>query len=194
MRFALIVVLSAIAAFGIAYEVASGRQEPYQGIPVAARPGERTTGSLVPVAGTVSPQIAGRPTLAIEPAMVAPARRAEAYDVAEQELRNRVIDETGLGMQARGVSLDSCMAADDIVGDLKIRASATVSSTPNEAVVHQWKFVEVLDGQLVPATFEACVVRVLGREFRFQSKPNIPFSTFDGDVSTVFRLSRGASN
>jgi hypothetical protein len=121
-------------------------------------------------------------------------RESVLETAAINALRNHVLDETGRDAQRRGVSVLDCLNGIELGVDQRIRISIHASSKPDEAEVGRWRFVEVVDGQALPPTFAACLERVLGGGFRISAGPGEPFPTYEGELSTIYRLDRTASN
>lgn len=103
-------------------------------------------------------------------------------------LRNHLVDETGRAMHRRGVSVMDCLAGVELVGAQKIRFAAQIVSTPTEAIVGPWRFVEIVDGQVLPDAFPACAESALGTVGRITPEAGIQFPRYEGDIATVYRI------
>lgn len=115
-----------------------------------------------------------------------PAEAAER--VAHTQLRERVINETGLAMQRRGVSVIDCLSDIEIAVEQRIRFVVQVHSSPTEATVGQWRFAEIVDGQQLPSSFPACAERALGGGMGVVPEGEQRFPSYEGEIATTYRI------
>jgi len=84
-------------------------------------------------------------------AAVPHSEHADAWPSLEQEsamtmLRNAAIEESSRSMHDRGQDVVACFEGIRFAGAEKLRFAVEVTSTPAEATLGQWRFVEVADG------------------------------------------------
>ena len=81
-----------------------------------------------------------------------------------------------------------CLADVELAGTQKIRFAVHVRSTPTEAIVGPWRFVEIADGQALLAAFPECAESALGTVGRIMPGAEIQFPRYEGDIYTDYRI------
>jgi hypothetical protein len=109
-------------------------------------------------------------------------------DRAMTMLRNAAIMESARGMHSRGEDLAACFDGARPAGAEKLRFAVEVASIPAQATLGRWRFVEVADGEPVPASFAACAERVLGAGQQLVPPAGFRFPDYHGELSFVFTV------
>ena len=103
-------------------------------------------------------------------------------------LRNAAIVESSRSMHDRDQDIVACFEGARPAGAEKLRFAVDVTSTPMEATLGRWRFVEVVEGEPVPATFAACAARALGDGQQLVPKPGFPFPDYRGELSILYTI------
>lgn len=181
-------VAAGVATFFVALHVTAPESRAIVGSPTSTTDDRHPPGAWqAPTAGSSHPS--DRPFSV--PFQQVPGSGAGANadePLAFHALRNRVLDETGRAMQRREVSVMDCLAGVELVGAQKIRFAAHVRSTPAEAIVGPWRFLEVADGQALPDAFPECAESALGTVGRINPGAEGQFPRYEGEISTVYRI------
>jgi hypothetical protein len=103
-------------------------------------------------------------------------------------LRNGVIHATAEDMHRRGEDVMTCLDGVRLAGAEKIRFSVDVVSTPNEATTGRWRFVEIADGEPLPASFASCAARAMGGGQHFVPPKDFHFPEYQGDLLILYTI------
>jgi hypothetical protein len=184
--------LAGAAACGIAYYFARPNAAPRSPAPSIIRRAahardERQQPDSVAEHGARAPSVAAPRS---EHADAAPSPKQES---AMTMLRNAAIVESSRSMHDRGQDIVECFEGTRPAGAEKLRFAVEVTSIPAEATLGQWRFVEVVDGEPVPATFAACAARALGGGQHLVPKPGFRFPDYRGDLSILYTIPAPAS-
>jgi hypothetical protein len=190
--------LAGAAACGIAYYVARPNAAPRSPAPsTMRRAADVREERLRP--DSVAEHAAQAPSAVVPRSEHAPrSEHTDAPPNPEQEsamamLRNAAIVESSRSMHDRGQDIVECLEGAWPAGPEKLRFAVEVTSTPAEATLGQWRFVEVADGEPVPATFAACAARALGGGQHLVPKPGFRFPDYRGDLSILYTIPAPAS-
>lgn len=103
-------------------------------------------------------------------------------------LRNEALVTSAADMGTRGADLRRCLEGVQLAGTQKLRLAVDVDASPGEATVGRWRFVEIVDGEPLPATFAACAETTLGGGQHLVAPPDQPFPTYRGELSFVYTI------
>lgn len=128
----------------------------------------------------------------------APAEVADAGVSIEERrsmlnLRNEAIRVSSEDMHRRGVSVLGCVDGVVFAGAEKLRFAAEVVSTPMEATIERWRFLEVAEGEPLPASFAECAARAFGGGQHLVAAKDFPFPDFTGEVQILYTIPAPAS-
>lgn len=133
-----------------------------------------------PARPAVAPPPAARPVSAPVAPDLPDARALDALEDAA--LRASATYRDGRAMLA-------CLDGMEVIGKLKLRFRVEVDATPREAKILGWRFIEVAEGQPVPASFGACAERALVGDPIATPRYAGPFPTYRGEVEVIYWLS-----
>jgi hypothetical protein len=128
----------------------------------------------------------------------APATIVDAGESIEERrsmltLRNEVIRVSSEDMHRRGASVLACVAGLSFAAPEKIRFAVDVVSTPQEATIRQWRFVEIADGEPLPESFAACAVRAFGGGQRLVPPKDFSFPSYIGELLILYTIPASSS-
>ena len=103
-------------------------------------------------------------------------------------LRNEVIRASSEDMHGRGVSVMKCLEGTRLAGDEKIRFAVDVVSSPQEATIRQWRFVEIADGEPLPESFAACAARAFGGGQHLVPPKDFAFPSYSGELLILYTI------
>ena len=103
-------------------------------------------------------------------------------------LRNEAIRVSSEDMHRRGMSVLGCLEGLTFAGAEKLRFAAEVVSTPTEATIQRWRFVEVAEGEPLPESFAACASRAFGGGQHLVAAKGFPFPEYTGDVQILYTI------
>jgi hypothetical protein len=180
------------AACGVAYYLALPADRPRPAVPPAVSRGVPSAGSADPRDEQWRPDRAAYRGGPARPVTV-PGERAEAAPSLEHEramanLRNAANGATARDMYLRGESVVACFGGDRPVGVQKLRFAVEVASTPTDAALGRWRFVEVVEGEPVPPGFPACAERAFGGGQRLVPPAGLQFPDHRGELSIVYTI------
>lgn len=187
-------VLVGVAACGVAYYLA--RPDPPDRVRDSTRSDTATRDSRRP-SSIDARGTSGMGSPASRTFSVPRARAKETLDAvpsAEQQhamatLRNALISATSADMHRRGEDVTSCLAGVELAGTQKLRFSVDVVSTAREAIAGPWRFVEIVDGELLPDSFGACAARALGGGQRLVPPDGFEFPEYRGALPILYTIS-----
>lgn len=181
----LVDLLAAIAAGGVAYHVAR---------PDDSTANAETAGQDIP-ATTVSMRA---------PTRLAPPRRPDAPHTrtiavantalrADEQpsmaiLRNQLIVATSADMHRRGEDVMRCLADVQLAGPEKLRFAVSVDSSAHQATTGPWRFVEIVDGEPLPASFAVCAARALGGGYHLEPPSRLEFPRYRGELEIIYTI------
>lgn len=139
-----------------------------------------------PVAMSRHPRAIGTPPVRV-------VRAADAGPSAEEQhamatLRNEVIVAVSADMQRRGEDVMRCLADVELAGVEKLRFAVDVVSTAREATTGRWRFVEIIDGEPLPASFAACAARALGGGQQLVPPKDFQFPSYRGELDVLYTI------
>jgi hypothetical protein len=117
-----------------------------------------------------------------------------ADEAAMATLRNALIVATSADMQRRGEDVVKCLADVKLSGVQKLRFSVDIVSTPRDATAGQWQFVEIIDGEPLPASFAACAARALGGGQHLVPPQDLRFPEYRGELEIVYTIPAPSSD
>lgn len=128
-----------------------------------------------------------------QPVTVARNEQPDRAPSPEQEramtmLRNAAIAESSRDMQSRGQSVVACVGDAQPAGTEKLRFAVEVTSTPTEATLGAWRFIEVADGEPVPPSFAECAARALGGGQHLVPPAGFRFPDYRGELSFLYTI------
>jgi hypothetical protein len=179
--------LAGAAACGIAFYVARPDVAPRSPAPSTMRRAADARDERQRL-DSVAEHAVQAPSAAVPRSEHADARPSPEQESAMTMLRNAAIEESSRSMHDRGQDIDACFEGAPPAGAEKLRFAVGVTSTPAEATLGQWRFVEVVDGEPVPATFAACAARALGGGQHLVPKPGFRFPDYRGDLSILYMI------
>ena len=103
-------------------------------------------------------------------------------------LRNELISAASADMQRRGEDVARCLADVELAGVEKLRFSVDVTSSPHEATVGQWRFVEIVDGEPLPLSFPSCASHALGGGQHLAPPQGYEFPDYRGDLEILYTI------
>jgi hypothetical protein len=116
------------------------------------------------------------------------ARAEYEQRIAMTTLRNAIITTTSQDMHHRGTDLLACTRDLDLAGTEKLRFAVSVDSSRGSADYGPWRFLEIVDGEALPASFAACAQRALGQGGHLTAAPDVAFPEYRGDVELIYTV------
>ena len=177
--------LAGVVACGVAYVVARpGDDRVQQSAHRDATP-TASFGSEAPAERSPPPASHVAHTRAVATA----SRDASVEDErAMMTLRNELVVATSADMQRRGEDVVKCLGDIELAGVQKLRFAVDIESTAHEAVAGSWRFVEVVDGEPLPASFEHCAARALGGGYRLTPPTGFEFPRYRGRIDILYTI------
>lgn len=103
-------------------------------------------------------------------------------------LRNAAIEAVAEDMHRRHTDLMHCLADADLAGANKLRLAASVVAAPEQAAISRWRFVEVAEGEPMPASFAACAAEALGGDQQLTPPEGTQFPSYAGDLEIIYTV------
>jgi len=154
-------------------------QEPAVADSESNAAGERTDGTRTTPIGESVVALSSR---------TQPAADAAVSFAAEQRmtsLRNAVIGAASEDMYKRGASVAECVAARELGGLNKLRFRAHITVAAGTGRVHRWRFIEIVDGEALPASFATCAEEAFGGPYPLESSG---LSDYEGELDIIYFL------
>jgi hypothetical protein len=103
-------------------------------------------------------------------------------------LRN-AIGMSAFAEAAQQRALDACAGSGGLAGPQQVRFSVQVDSAGTYATLRDWKFEEIVDGEVPAPTFAACAELVLqGTSLQVVPQNGATFPTFNGRQAFMYRM------
>jgi len=103
-------------------------------------------------------------------------------------LRNAALVASSADMRRRGKDLVACFTDDRPLGEEKLRFEVEVTSAARGATLGVWRFVEVVDGEPVSASFAACAAAAYGGGQHLAPPEGERFPDYTGVLSFIYTL------
>ena len=116
------------------------------------------------------------------------APESAARTRAMQTLYNAVVMASAEDTFSRGEDIRQCLSGVELAGPQKLRFAVSVTSGPAQAVAGPWRFVEIVDGEPLPASFPECAERILGGAERVVKAGEDAFPDFVGELDIIYRI------
>ena len=181
----LVDLVAAIAAGGVAYYVAP----PDDSAANAETSRHDITAITAPMCAPIHSPPSRSPDAAHAPALSGAKAGPRVDDQLSMAiLRNQLIVATSAYMHRRGEDVMRCLVDVQLAGPEKLRFTMDVDSSAHQATTGPWRFVEIVDGEPLPASFETCATRALGAGHQLAPPNGLEFPTYRGELAIIYTI------